>query len=73
MIDEIINQKTSSLNNFTFSLLIVSEFDFIKDFMWSNKKMNVLRNIFDCSLFDNIDLDSVLIQFIKYIADLHNM
>jgi hypothetical protein len=39
--------------------------------MWNRPKCDVLRNTFDNSLNNNIELDVVFMQFIEYIAYLH--
>jgi hypothetical protein len=53
-------------------LLIVTEDNALRDFIWYREQYNVLSNLFtDSAYSDNIELDRLSILIVKHFADLH--
>lgn len=53
-------------------LLIVTEDNALRDFIWYREQYNVLSNLFtDSAYSDNVELDRLSILIVKHFADLH--
>lgn len=53
-------------------LLIVTEDNALRDFIWYREQYNVLSNLFlEKAYADNIELDRLSILIVKHFADLH--